>query len=117
MYTDKEREIFQYRLNGQSKAIDPIAAMRVIQIEEPDLEADFIDISLIGKTADTKQMEALTRILKACRVAFGLKEFADGEGYLDCEVLEVMVEFFLYLDELKKKSVTSPISSASTVAT
>ncbi len=117
MYTDKEREIFQYRINGQDKAIDPIAAMRVIQMEEPDLEADYIDISLIGEKADTKQMEALTRILKACRAAFGLKEFADGEGYLDSEVLEVMVEFFIYLDELKKKSVTSPTSSVSMAAT
>jgi len=115
VYTDEERSIYEFQVNGEKRSVDPIAIMRVIQTHgKIDLVSDIALISTIEETMDRIQVEALSRIIEATRSAFDLKEFVDGEGILDSEVLTIFLDFLNYLDDLKKKSVTSPISSDST---
>jgi len=119
VYTDEERAIFRFKVNGSDRAVDPIATMRTLQTYENfDLEADYAIISTIdfdGETmTDRGQMEALSRFIDACRKAFDLQPFKDGEGVLDSEVIEIMSKFFIYLDSVKKKRETSLTSADST---
>ncbi len=106
MYTDSERQIFAVKVNGKDKSWDPIAVTRSIQSDtELDLKGDSTIVNMIDENSqlDLQEVEALTRILKATREAFKLPKYDNGEGYLDEEVLRVFVEFFAYLDEVKKK--------------
>ncbi len=118
MFSEEERAIYEFQVNGQKRSVDPIAVMRVLQTHDDiDLEKDYIIISTIDEEMDKEQSESLTRIIEASRAAFSLPAFSNGEGVLDSEVLEIFTDYYIYLDDLKKKSVTSPISSESMAET
>ena len=114
MYSDGERNIFTYEVDGKTKFADPISAFRKIS-EYPgiDIESDLkrIDSDLV----DSPDMESLGKITNATRFAFGLLEFdgETGEGVLDAEVQEIFTEFIFYMAAIAKKKSQTPTSPPS----
>lgn len=119
MYSDEERAIFRFEVNGEKRALDPVSTLRALMTyEDFDLESKYAIVSTIDfegeGSIDRMQMEALSELIDASRVAFDLAPFKNGEGVLDSEVVEILSSFLVYLGAVKKKLETSPMSSDST---
>lgn len=103
MFTKKERQIFRFYDGEKMVGRDPITIQTKLATSHADWE---VDIALLrGGTKES--FEAYDRLVSGARNAFGVKAFdeVDGKesGLLDAEVMEILIDYVGFLDEVKKK--------------
>lgn len=113
-YTPEQRAIFRYWNGAEEVGADPLEVYRsLVGTEETDYEAD-------AKLADMGDAEAMTRVLKVARAAFGVDRFSEkngqAAGLLDMEVIELIKRFGEFMQDVMKKKETSPTSPAPTAS-
>ena len=106
MFSESERKIFRFHDGDKDRSVDPIATL-VTFMSQPEFDAK-ADIA----NAQLGDMIALSRVIKAVRDTFKVKPYdeVDGKatGLLDNEVIELFSTFNEYMQDLQKKTPTSP---------
>jgi hypothetical protein len=104
MFTKKERSIYRFWNGEKNVGADPLVIQRrLASAPDCDWEADVKILQL--QTGES--LSAFDRLAKAARHAFKVRDFEeiDGvqHGLLDSEIIELMVDFVAWMNELKKK--------------
>lgn len=104
----KEREIFRYHDGERDRAADPIVVFRKMA-EHPEfkLEQHIAELQI----EDPKIQNEASRIaVAATREIFGLNPWTEDNetGLTEMETLEVLSQFIVYVEQLKKNGVGPP---------
>lgn len=104
--TRRQRQIFAYWDGSCECTCDPIATLLAIQ-SHPQY-----DYTLHPKLVDEGDMEAISITCAAVREAFGIRAYdaASGTGLTVGETLELLAQFCVFLESLKKSTGPTPTS-------
>lgn len=94
------RDIFNTRVGGRTLRLDPLATWRRLLADE----RGFVDRVKLHQHGDAEATDALVAIV---REVFALEPFGSG-GPTDLEALDLLGEFVMYLETLKKKRGSLP---------
>lgn len=102
--------LFVYWDGSRRRRIDPLRAFRALSAH-PTYRPDVTPIM-----ADAGDPEALATMLQAAQDVFDVRPFdeATGHGLTENEMLDLMVDFTIWLESKKKSMPTSPTSSGTT---
>jgi len=107
-----ERKIFTFDDGTKEKAVDPLATLIAL------MSQDGVDIKADLALLQDGDIPALSRVLSVARTVFSVEPYREVDGVqtglLDFEVIELLKRFMSYMDELQKKTQSSPTSTAST---
>lgn len=100
---NRQRELFSYFDGRRTRRIDPMQAHRAL-----DLHPSFTwDMGYLVEQGDVETTEIVVRAV--CEV-FGLERWSPetDRGMTDTEIIGALVDFTVYLDDLKKKHNPGP---------
>ncbi|HEY1601733.1 MAG TPA: hypothetical protein VGG64_19185 [Pirellulales bacterium] len=114
--TNRQREIFRYWDGTKERGADPLVVLRALVTDSE------FDIKTDPELAAQGIADATDRTLKAIRRVLSVRPWetlACGKevGLTDAETLELLSDFGLYLDGLKKNSSLTPTSQPATGST
>ena len=128
MWQEQDRQIFAYFANGAQLWADPIRAHRLMLQHTAGKLNDLIAKANKGAKTEhqmpaepgtveyVQALEAKGILAEAATAAFGLMPFdpATGQGTLESEALDVLIQFLAWLDQKKTTggTTTSPEHSA-----
>lgn len=108
---NRGRAIFQFWDGKQDRAADPMVIHRAL-LAHSEFNWETTP-ALIDVDNDHISSDALRVTADAARKAFGVPEFASG-GLTESELLQLLVQFSLYLTSLKKSTNPPQILPAAT---
>jgi hypothetical protein len=109
---ERQRQIFRYFDGVRRRGIDPIAAYRALA-SDPDFRYDLhVQGCLEG------DLESIQITLAAVRRTFDVRPWneATERGLTEEETLELLPQFYDYMESLKKNTAPWPSSSPSTAS-
>lgn len=117
MYKPTERNIYEYWDGEAERVIDPLAVLWKLGSQSKLLaDISVSDTLLSGNIANLKpsDLAALQNVVDFVRSAFGIKPLGKVDGKLvglgDSEVLQLLQDFSMFNEDLKKKPLTSATS-------
>lgn len=123
MFTKKERNIYRFWNGERMVGADPLVISRKLTtFPDFDFETD-LKLLQLATSEDPElikqSLKAMDRWAAAARHAFKIKEFElqeDGSevGLLEDEIAELILDFFTWLGEVKKNTLTTPTPQNST---
>lgn len=129
MYSKRERRIFRFFDGTRDRGIDPaLVYRRLIAEAEFDIESDIKAIDSVniasddaaGAAARKAGLQAFARVVGQIRAAFGVKAFDDTNGQemglMDDECIALLQSFMDWMNELEKKTESSPTPLDSTAS-
>lgn len=114
MYTQEERQIFEYKIGTIKIKADPLRIERHLAHA---LGGDVTGILEKCKSPDeATSFDAIEALLKAVQTAFGYVplDAVSGQGQTEAEMWNVLSEFIAFREGEKKNSVTSAPSTPPT---
>ena len=105
---DRERLIFGFWDGRRWRRVDPLPVLRAL-----DADPEF-NTSRDPGLIDRGDEEARGRALSAVKRAFGVEAFDGQKGLTETELLLLLVEFWDFCADLKKKASHLPTSQPST---
>ncbi len=118
MYTQAEREIYQFVWRGETRYADPLYAWRAIHAQTRGRYNEFAEAMKADRASGDPNaaQEAAEAIYAAGLVAFGLPAFSpkSPDGALRREVFDILNDFMEYIERGKASGANSPSSSPTT---
>ena len=100
----QKRHLFRFEADGRQRYADPVRAIGML-VAAPDFDLER-DGGLLEVEDQKVAAGARARCAMAARLAFNLEEFNDSNGrphgVTELECLQILNEFSVYLDALKK---------------
>ena len=105
---NRGRRIFKYWDGSRQRACDPMVAARLLDAHEKfdwETTPKFIDVE-DAKLSD----ESMGITADAVRMAFGIPIYDGSRGLTEAELVNLLIDFVTYLNELKK-NIREPLTS------
>ena len=110
-YRPKERFIYRYWDGAKEVSADPLVLYKKVMACSHEIAID----SKVALSESKDALKAHNSLLDNIRKIFGVKEYKDGEGGLtEVETDDLLNDFLLYADNVKKNSSPFAISSDTT---
>lgn len=112
MFTDDEKRIFQYALNGETLYADPLRIKRLLQIGTNGQFDQLVEQQREGGEVEQAEANGILAQATAAAFRFPLLDPKTGSGFTEGESIDLLRRFLEWIEQ--KKTTGETLSTSST---
>ena len=112
MFTDDEKRIFQYQLNGTTLYADPLRIKRLLQIGTGGQFDQLVEQQRDGNEVQQAEANGILASATAAAFKFPLLDPKSGNGFTEGEAIDLLRRFLEWVEQ--KKTTGGTFSTSST---